>query len=36
MKGLSLFRGNIYVVEGFDGVAPRNTAEVFCPGTGEE
>jgi hypothetical protein len=33
-KGLQLLRATNYVVGGFDGVAPRNTAEVFCPGTG--
>ena len=32
--GLATLRGNIYVVVGFVGVAPTNTAEVFCPGTG--
>ena len=32
--GAATLRGNIYVVGGFDGVAPTNTAEVFCPGTG--
>ena len=34
MEVSGLLRGNIYVVGGFDGVAPRNTAEVFRPGTG--
>ena len=32
--GPATLRGNIYVVVGFVGVAPTNTAEVFCPGTG--
>ena len=32
--GAATLKGNIYVVGGFDGVAPTNTAEVFCPGTG--
>jgi hypothetical protein len=32
--GAATLRVNIYVVGGFDEVAPTNTAEVFCPGTG--
>jgi N-acetylneuraminic acid mutarotase len=32
--GVATLKGNIYVVGGFDGVVPTNTAEVFCPGTG--
>ena len=33
--GAAILRGNIYVVGGFDGVFPTNTAEVFCSGTGK-
>ena len=32
--GAATLKGNIYVVGEFDGVAPTNAAEVFCPGTG--